>query len=180
MLISAIFAMSKNRVIGKDNDLPWYLSDDLKFFKKKTLGHHILMGRKSFESIGRPLPKRTNLILTRDPFYAVSNALVTHSLEEAFSIAADNGEEELFVIGGEAVFRQALPYIDVIYMSYIDEDIEGDTFFPEIDDDEWELVEKKNFKADEKNDYDFEIRVLRRKDSYDRSTVSIHLADPAI
>lgn len=180
MLISAIFAMSRNRVIGKDNDLPWYLSDDLKFFKKKTLGHHIIMGRNSFEAIGRPLPKRTNVILTRNPYYVVSQCLIAHTVEEALSLAYNNGEEEAFIIGGEAVFRTALPLLDKIYMTYIDEDIEGDTYFPEFDESEWELISTQNFNADEKNDYDFEIRELRRKTSNDRSPSSVHMADPPV
>lgn len=180
MTISAIFAMSKNRVIGRDNDLPWRLSDDLKFFKKKTLGHHVIMGRNSFEAIGRPLPKRTNIILTRNPYYIVSSAIIAHTLEEALSIAYDNGEIEAFIIGGEAVFREALPFLDRIYMTYINEDIEGDTWFPEIDESDWEITDRQNYTADEKNDYDFEIRVLIRKSSDDRGSSSIHLADPSI
>lgn len=179
-MISAIFAMSRNRVIGADNDLPWRLSDDLKFFKRKTLGHHVIMGRNSFEAIGTPLPKRTNIILTRNPFYIVSSCIIAHSLEEALSLAEQNGETEAFVIGGEAVFREALPYLDRIYMTYIDEDVEGDTFFPELNDEEWELESTENFSASEKNDYDFEIRVLNRKTTRDGSTSSLHMADPPI
>jgi len=179
MMISAIFAMSRNRVIGVDNDLPWRLSDDLKFFKKTTLGHHVIMGRNSFEAIGIPLPKRTNIILTRNPYYIVSNCIIAHSLEEALSIAHDNGETEAFVIGGEAVFREALPYLDRIYMTYIDEDIEGDTFFPELNDEDWVLSSTEQYQASEKNDYDFEIRVLNRK-TRDGNAASLPLADPPV
>lgn len=163
MQVSAIFAMSENRVIGKNNQLPWHLSDDLKFFKKTTSGRHVIMGRNTFYSLGNPLPKRTNIILTRNPYFIVSNAIVAHSVEEALSIAHDNGETEAFVIGGEGVFRDALPFIDKIYMTYILAHIDGDTYFPELNEDDWELISKESFEKDEKNDYDFEIRVLRRK-----------------
>jgi len=105
MIVSAIVAMANGRVIGKDNDLPWYLPADLKHFKKVTSGHHIIMGRKCFESIGKPLPNRTNIVLSRNPYYIASNCIVTHDLELALEIAFDNKEEEAFIIGGGEIYK---------------------------------------------------------------------------
>ena len=109
---SAILAMSKNRVIGSNNRIPWYLPNDLKLFKKTTLNHHIIMGRKTFLSIGKPLPKRTNIVLTRNPFFMASGVIVAYSLEESISIAEKNGEEEVFIIGGGEIYQMSLPYLD--------------------------------------------------------------------
>jgi dihydrofolate reductase len=120
MTISAILAMSKNRVIGKDNQIPWHLSADLKYFKRTTLNHHIIMGRKTFLSIGNPLPKRTNVVLTRNPFFIASNVLVATSIEEGLQLARDNGEEETFIIGGGEIYRQSMPYLDKIYLTLIE------------------------------------------------------------
>ena len=180
MIISAIAAMSKNRVIGKDGDLPWHLPADLKYFKRKTLDHHIIMGRVNFETIGNPLPKRTNIILTRNPYYAVSNAFVVHSLEEALSLAYENGEEEAFVIGGEEIYRLSLPYLDRIYLTEIDLVTDGDTFFPELSNDEWIVTAEEPHKKDENNPYDFVFRVLRRKSADERRTSPIPLEDKTL
>jgi len=162
MLVSAIVAAARNRVIGKDNQIPWYLSSDLKYFKRTTLGHHVIMGRKSFESIGRPLPKRTNVIITRDPYYAVSGCLVARSIPEALQMALDNGESEAFIIGGGQIYQQSLPYLQRIYLTEVEAEPEGDVFFPALDPEEWKLASSEAHPADEKNDHPFTFKVLER------------------
>ena len=163
MIISTIVAVAKNNVIGKDNDIPWYLPADLKYFKKITTGHHIVMGRKCYESIGRPLPKRTNIVVTRNPFFIATGCLVTHNVAEAVQLAEANGEEEVFIIGGGQIYEIALPHVDRIYLTEVDLEVDGDIFFPEIDLQNWNLIEETKHKADEKNEYDYTFKVLERK-----------------
>ncbi len=165
MIISCIVAVGKNNVIGKGNDIPWHLPADLKYFKKKTLNHHIIMGRKCYESIGRPLPKRTNVILTRDPYYISSNCLVTHSIPEALTIAHDNGEEEAFIIGGGKIYEQSMSLWDKLYLTEVDIDVEGDVFFPSLNMEEWKLISEENHLKDEKNPYDYSFKQYERINS---------------
>lgn len=162
MQVSAIVAMSKNRVIGKDNQLPWHLSDDLKLFKRLTLDKHVIMGRKCFDSIGNPLPRRKNIILTRNPYFLVTNALTVGSIEEALSIAHDNGEEEAMILGGTEIYNLAMPYLDKIYLTEVEAEVEGDTYFPVLDEKEWREEIVRKYKADENNDYDFTFKILYR------------------
>lgn len=162
MIISTIVATAKNNVIGMDNGIPWYLPADLKYFKKITLNHHILMGRKCYESIGRPLPKRTNIIITRNPFFVATNCLVVHSLEEGLEIAHDNKEEEVFIIGGGEIYKMGLPYIDRVYLTEVDLEIKGEVFFPKLDMDNWKLTWEEKHKADEKNEHDYVFKILDR------------------
>jgi dihydrofolate reductase len=163
MLISAIVATATNNVIGKNNEIPWYLPADLRYFKEKTLGHHILMGRNSYESIGRPLPKRTNVIITRNPYYIVSGCVVVHSIEEGLTLAAENGETEVFIIGGGEIYRQAMDYCDRIYLTTVNTEVEGTVFFPILDETIWKLVEENPQKADEKNEFDYCFKVFERR-----------------
>jgi len=163
MIISTIVAVAKNNVIGKDNDIPWYLPADLKYFKKITTGHYIVMGRKCYESIGRPLPKRTNVVVTRNPFFIASGCLVTHNVAEAVQLAEANGEEEVFIIGGGQIYEISMPHVDRIYLTEVDLEVDGDVFFPEIDEDNWTLIEETKHQADEKNEYDYTFKVLERK-----------------
>ena len=163
MVVSAIAAMAKNRVIGKDNRIPWYLSSDLKYFKRTTLHHHIIMGRKSFQSIGKPLPKRTNIIVTRDPYFTASNVLIARSIEEALAIAEEYGEEEVFIIGGGQIYEQSLPYWDRLYLTRVDTEVQGDVYFPELDMEQWALVSEEKHSADEKNDFDYAFQVYERR-----------------
>ena len=163
MIISTIVAVTKNNVIGRDNDIPWYLPADLKYFKKITTGHHILMGRKCYQSIGRPLPNRTNVIITRDPFFISSNCVVCHSIEEGIDQAYANGEEELFIIGGGTIYDQTSHLWNKIYLTEVDLEVEGDVFFPEINSSEWEITDKQKLKADEKNEFDYVFKTLVRK-----------------
>jgi len=163
MIVSAIVATASNRVIGKDNDIPWYLPADLKYFKRTTLNHHILMGRKSFESIGKSLPKRTNVIITRNPYFIASNCLVAASLEEALEIAYDNGEKEAFIIGGGEIYRQSIPLLDRLYLTEVAIEPEGTVYFPELNWDEWTLVSEEPHEADEKNEYAYNFKVFEKK-----------------
>ncbi len=170
MKISAIVAVAKNNVIGKDNDIPWNMPRDMKYFMRTTTGHHIIMGRKNYESLGRPLPRRTNIVITRNPFYISTGCIVVHSLEEALSIAHSNGEEEAFVIGGGVIYELAMDYLDRIYLTELDLEVEdGDVFFPEMDMDVWEEKSAQFFAADDKNRADMTFKVFERKASREKS-----------
>lgn len=167
MIVSAIVACDRNRLIGLENAIPWHLSGDLKFFKKTTLGHHILMGRKSFLSIGRPLPKRSNVVISRDPFFAASGCQVAHSIEEGLSLALDQGEDEAFIIGGAQIFDQSIQYWDRLYLTLVDAQIsylpeQNPVFFPKLDFEKWQEKDKQRFPADEKNDYPYTICIYDR------------------
>jgi dihydrofolate reductase len=157
---SLIVAMSENRVIGRDATLPWHLSSDLRRFKRLTMGHHLVMGRKTFQSLGRALPGRTMIVLTRQPDLCVPGGLVAHDLEHAFQLAGH--DEEVFVIGGADVFRLALPVVDRIYLTLVHASIPGDVYFPPVDWDQWTLRESQRFCADAKNEYDFTFSVYDR------------------
>jgi len=163
MIVSAIVAVSQNGFIGKDNQIPWYLSSDLKYFKKTTLDHHIIMGRKSYDSIGRPLPKRTNIVVSRDSFLAISGCVVVHSIEEALEFAAQQGEEEVFIIGGGMIYAQSQPYWDRLYLTEVHAEVEGDVRFPDWDPNQWELIHQEDHPQDEKNDHPFSFKVFQLK-----------------
>lgn len=160
MLLSIIVALSDNRVIGAGNQLPWRLSADLKRVKALTMGHHLIMGRKTYESIGRPLPGRTNVIITRNASYAPQGCVVVDSLPAALATAAS--DSEVFVFGGGEIFREALPLVKRIYLTRVHCQIEGDTHFPELNPAEWREVERQDFKSDEKNEYDYSFVTLDR------------------
>ncbi len=163
MIISCIVAVDKHLAIGKDNDIPWYLPADLKYFKKTTLNHHIIMGRNCFESIGKPLPKRTNVVLSRNPFYIISNCLVAHSIEEALSIAHENGEEEAFIIGGGKIYEQSQHLWDKLYLTEVDLEVQNaDVFFPTINMDQWSLTSEEKHLKDEKNEFNYTFKVFRK------------------
>ena len=162
MIVSAIVAVAENGVIGKDNDIPWRLSSDMKYFKRTTINHHVITGRNNFLSIGRPLPKRTNVIITRNLFYAVENCLIAHSVEDALQIALDNGEEEAFIIGGAKIYELSLPYWDKLYLTKVHGKVEGDVLFPELNMEEWKLISSEDHSADEKNEFDYTFQVFER------------------
>jgi dihydrofolate reductase len=163
MIISCIVATAHDRVIGKDNDIPWYLPADLQYFKKVTLNHHILMGRNCYASIGRPLPKRTNVIITRDPFFLSSNCLVARSITEAIDMASMSGDDEIFIIGGGQIYQQTEDLWDKLYLTEVDVHVQGDIYFPEINLAEWDLVSEESHHKDEKNEYDYCFKVLTRR-----------------
>ncbi|UOQ47623.1 dihydrofolate reductase [Gracilibacillus caseinilyticus] len=164
-MISLLFAMGSNRVIGKDNDLPWHLPKDLKFFKDVTINQTIIMGRKTFESMNGPLPKRENIIVTRDKNYTATNSQVIHSIADIQQLNEEQPDKEWFVIGGEYIFEQVLPFADRIYMTYIDETFDGDTFFPEFDESDWHQTKKEKGIKDENNNYDYYFIQYDRKKS---------------
>ena len=147
MKISLIVAMASNRVIGNNNVMPWHLSADLKKFKQITMGSPILMGRKTFESIGRPLPGRINIILTRNPEYQQDGCLVVNDIETAIKKGCENAGE-IFVIGGADLYDAMLPVADALYLTIINKAFEGDTFFPDIDLNEWLEVERETIHDD--------------------------------
>ncbi len=154
--------MDKNRVIGKDNDLPWRLPADLAYFKKVTMGHPIVMGRKTYESIGRPLPGRENIIITRNQNYSAEGCTVLHSLDDVKKVI-DDSTKEVFIIGGAEIFKEAFPIADKLYITHIDEAFEGDTYFPAFSDQEWKEVSREKGVKDEKNPYDYYFSVYERK-----------------
>lgn len=162
MNISCVVAIANNNVIGKDNDIPWYLPADLKYFKKITLDHHILMGRNCYHSIGRPLPKRTNVIITRDPYFIASNCLIAHSIDEALEIAYDNGEEEVMIIGGGTIYKQTQELWDTLYITEVDVNVDGDIFFPTLNKEEWKLVWEESHEPDEKNEHPYVFKKYER------------------
>lgn len=150
-MINIIVAAGENNVIGKDNDLIWHLPDDLKFFKVMTSGHPIIMGRKTYESVGRPLPKRTNIIITSDTDYKAEGCVIVHSLQEALEVSDD---EEQFIVGGEQIYRQALPVADRVYLTRVHATLDGDRHFPQLND-EWKQVASEFHAADETHEHAF-------------------------
>ena len=160
MKLSIIVAMAGNRVIGRDNRLPWHLPADLKHFRQLTTGKPILMGRKTWESIGRPLPERTNIVITRDEDYTAPGCLVVHSLEAALRAAGHHSE--VMVIGGAELYHQALPLAERIYLTQVHGTFEGDTFFPELDEDGWSELEHSDYEPDEKNSHAYSFITLER------------------
>jgi dihydrofolate reductase len=163
MIISQIVAISVNRAIGKDNDLIWRLPADLKHFKEITMGHCMLMGRKNFESIGRPLPGRTTIIVSRDLKYKIDGCHTVHSIADGIELAKSLEEKELMIIGGGQIYDQSLKLTDQIYLTEVHEKFDADTFYPELDENNWLTTsEEKNIK-DEKNKFDFTFKTLERK-----------------
>ncbi|KAF1679909.1 MULTISPECIES: dihydrofolate reductase DfrA [Bacillus] len=162
-MISFIFAMDANRLIGKDNDLPWHLPNDLAYFKKVTSGHSIMMGRKTYESIGRPLPNRKNIVVTSAPASQFPGCTVVSSIKDVLDICSDS--EECFVIGGAQLYTALFPYADRLYMTKILHEFEGDRHFPEFDETDWKLVSAEKGIKDEKNPYDYEFLIYEKKNS---------------
>ena len=163
MIISHIVAIANDFAIGQENDLLFRLSSDLKQFRLLTTGHHILLGRKNFESIGRPLPNRTSLIISRKPDYTQKGCHTFTSIEQGIEFARENGEEELYIIGGGEIYRQTYNLIDKIYLTRVNETFnEADTFYPKINYDEWRIMNRKHFLKDDKNEYPFEFLELKK------------------
>lgn len=167
MKLALIWAMSRNRVIGRNNALPWHLSEDLKYFKRITMGKPIIMGRKTWESIARPLPGRTNIVITRRADYAVPEGVKVFSsldaaLELAEKICLINALDETIVIGGAEIYALALPKADRLYLTQVHADVQGDAYFPQIDLDSWHELGRKDFMASGPNPYDYSFLVLER------------------
>jgi dihydrofolate reductase len=160
MKISLIAAMGKNRVIGKDNKLLWKLPKDMKRFRTLTSKKPIIMGRKTYESIGRPLPNRTNIIITRDKNYKVQGCVVVHTIDESLDSAKDS--DEVMIIGGCQIYKEFLPKANKMYLTYVDGEFEADAYFPEFNEDEWKVILKENHKKDEYHNFDFTFVNLER------------------
>jgi dihydrofolate reductase len=161
MRISAIVAVADNGVIGKGGRLPWHLPADLQHFKRLTMGHHILMGRKTFESIGKPLPGRTSLVLSRSIDLELPGAIIFPNMPDAIREAQKSGEEELFIIGGAEIFAAAMPYLHRLYLTEVHTAAVGDVYMPPIGDD-WVEIQRESHRADEKNTYPFTFVTLVR------------------
>ena len=168
MKLAMIVAMAKNNVIGRDNDMPWHLPADLKQFKSITLGSPIIMGRKTYESIGKPLPGRLNIILSRNPELVIEGCKVVNSLDDALKIAkesnasSDEPKEEIFIVGGAYLYNSYISEIDTLYLTQIDAEIEGDTFFPDYTRFEWKETQRVERPADESNQYPLTFLTLER------------------
>jgi dihydrofolate reductase len=159
MKASLIVAMSSNRVIGKDGDLPWHMPADLRHFKRTTMGHHLIIGRTTWIEVGQPLPGRTMVVVTRSRTFSAEGVLVAHSVEEA--LAAARGDDEPFIGGGSQIYRIALArgLVRRMYITRIHAEVEGDTHFPEVDLGVWDLVSQEHHEADEKNEFDYTFEV---------------------
>jgi len=158
--ITLIVAAAENNAIGKNNQMPWHLPNDFKYFKKNTLEHSVVMGRKTFESIGKPLPERRNIVLTRDLKYANQEVDVANSIQEVITYCRD--EREIFIIGGAEVYKQALPLANKILLTRVHTTIDGDAYFPELLDHQWKLISAEKHQKDEKHAFDYTFEVYER------------------
>lgn len=163
MIVSIIAAMDRKRGIGVGAKLPWRLSADLKRFRELTMGHHIIVGRKTFESIGRPLPGRRTIVVTRDRNYKAEGCEVAHSVEDATRLARESGESEAFICGGAEIYAESIETADRMYLTFVGAEVAADTFFPEFDEREWREQESVYQPADEKNQYPFTFKLLVRR-----------------
>jgi len=162
--ISLIVAKAKNNVIGKDNGLVWKLSADLRHFKNTTTGHHLIMGRKTFESTEKPLPNRTSVVVTRNENYDIPEGhLVVTDLKDALNLCKQKGLAKIFISGGGEIYKIALPLVDEMIITEVDAQPEGDTFFPEVNWSNWQEISREHHEADEKNEYSFDVVVYRRR-----------------
>ncbi len=162
-MVSLIVAMSSNRVIGRDGDLPWHLPADLRHFKKTTMGHHLIIGRATWDEVGKPLPGRTMVVVTRNRDFSADGVLIAHSVEEALALARD--DDEPFIGGGAEIYRQALAVdlVDRLYITRVHAHVEGDTFFPPVDLDQWLLADRVDHSADEKNEHPYTFERYDRR-----------------
>lgn len=161
MKLALIVATDEQGLIGKDNDLPWRLSADLKYFRQVTMGKPIIMGRRTHESIGRPLPGRDNIIITSDRAYQAAGCIVTHSIQQALDACQE--AKEAMIMGGASLYEQCLPDVDSIYLTLVHASLEGDTWFPKWDKSAWQLMSKQTHPADENNEYRYSFIVYQRK-----------------
>jgi dihydrofolate reductase len=160
MRVSLIVAMAENKVIGRDGGLPWQLSSDLRRFKQLTMGHHIVMGRRTFESIGRLLPGRTSVIVTRNPSIQVDGAKIAASVDDAIRLS--DPDDEVFIIGGAEIYRHSIHLVDRMLITRVEAYVDGDVCFPDFEDSQWHLLQRESFAADEKNDYPHSFEIYER------------------
>lgn len=168
MIISLIAALTQNNVIGKNNDLPWHLPDDMKYFMQTTKGHYVIMGRKNYESIPekfRPLPNRTNIVVTRQKTYKAPNCIVVHSLDEGLSLARKADQLEVFIIGGAEIYHQGLAYARRLYLTEIHGTLDGDTYFPSYAREDWKELSRIHHAADERHAYAFDFVIYEKSDN---------------
>ncbi|WP_437922013.1 dihydrofolate reductase [Sphingobacterium sp. LRF_L2] len=158
--LTQIVAATNNNVIGKDNKMPWHLPDDFKYFKKNTIDHSVIMGRKTFDSLGKALPDRRNIVLTRDQEWAAEDVDVANSIQEILTYCRD--EREIFIIGGAKIYEQTLPMSEKVLLTRVDTSIDGDAFYPELPLSEWKLVNSEHHPKDERHAYDFTFEVWER------------------
>ncbi len=163
MLVSFVLAASENNVIGKNNQLPWHLPNDLKYFKNITWAMPVIMGRKTFESSGTALPGRTNIVITRQADWKAEGAIVVPHLDGAVKAATDTDAKEVFIIGGGDIFRQTLPLANKIYLTRVHAVVDGDTYFFDLEDAEWKLVSELHCKADEQHAFDYSFQLWERR-----------------
>ncbi|PGS51302.1 dihydrofolate reductase [Bacillus sp. AFS041924] len=159
-MIAALVAMSENNVIGLNNEMPWYLPQELAYFKKVTTGHKIIMGRKTFDSIGRPLPNRENIVVTRQKDFHLEGVTV---INDVISYLEEHKHEDLFIIGGAEIFNLTFPYLDTLYITEIDHNFEGDTFFPNFLKEEWNVKSMSEVQVDEKSKIKYRYLVYEKK-----------------
>ena len=165
MIISLIAALSKNYVIGKNNDLPWHLPDDMKYFMQTTKGHHVIMGRKNYDSIPekfRPLPNRANIVVTRQLDFAAPDCIIVNSIDQGLDIARKADEEEVFIIGGAEIYKGALKILHRMYLTEIKAEIEGDTNFPEFAPDQWRESSRVHHSKDSRHQFEFDFVIYNR------------------
>lgn len=160
-MVTIIAAMGRNRALGKNNDLIWHLPADLRRFKRTTLGHHVIMGRKTFESLGKPLPKRTCIIVSRNPDFKAEGCIVVNSLKEALEYARPDPNP--YILGGAQIYRQALEFADHMDLTLIHEDFEADAFFPHFAEDQWVEIGREDFEKDQENPYDYSFVQYKKK-----------------
>ena len=164
MIVSSIVAVGKNNEIGKNNDLLWHLPKDMQWFIDNTRGHTVIMGRKTYESLGKPLPKRLNIIITRNKDFNPEGVIVTHTIEDALQKAKEENTDEAFIIGGGHIYEQTLDMLDRLYLTQVHGSFAGaDTFFPEINWDNWRVLKKEENPVDERHAYAFDFYILERK-----------------
>lgn len=167
MKICLIAALAQNRVVGIDNQLPWHLPEDLKYFRRTTTGKTVIMGRKTYDSIGRPLPNRSNIVVSRNPACKIDNVQVVNSLPAALALAENishiNGVDEIMVIGGATLYEAALPVAQRLYLTLVHATVEGDAYFPEVDFSQWQEVAREDFSASENNPYAYSFVVYDKK-----------------
>lgn len=162
MIVAMVVAIAENHAIGKDNQLLWHLPKDLKHFKQITAGHTIIMGRKTFDSMGKPLPNRRNIVITRNKELELPGAEVVGSVQEALALCASD-EEEVYIIGGGEIYKMAMPLTDKIYLTVVQHSFDGDAFFPEIEPGEWKETASESHSPDEKHQYGFTFSTLERR-----------------
>jgi dihydrofolate reductase len=163
MRLSIIAALSTNNVIGRSSDIPWRQSTDLKRLKAMTMGHHMILGRKTWDTLGKPLPGRTMVVITHQDNFAPEGVIVVKSLEDAIQFVEQSGDEEPFIAGGAQIYEQSMHRADRMYLTRVHADVQGDTFFPDFDDvSEWRLIDSEHFEADDKNQYPYSFLTYER------------------